>query len=151
MDTPRVIQVIHVQCLYMELVSKNYSITHYTQISLLKLMIKNNNLKSAIKNKILIRDNYSCFYCSAWLFQVQHTEGFGIGKLSLMIKDSGYGVATVDHLTPLCLGGDNRQSNLVACCMDCNLEKGNRPYQTSFIGWLQFLTTGEIERKHLKL
>ena len=33
---------------------------------------------------------------------------------------------TIDHIVPVCLGGDNKAFNLVACCFGCNQKKGNQ-------------------------
>jgi 5-methylcytosine-specific restriction endonuclease McrA len=33
--------------------------------------------------------------------------------------------ATADHIVPISKGGNNAQVNLVTCCKDCNLERGN--------------------------
>lgn len=32
---------------------------------------------------------------------------------------------TADHIIPISKGGNNTQVNLVACCQNCNLERGN--------------------------
>lgn len=36
---------------------------------------------------------------------------------------------TLDHLTPVSKGGDNRVRNLVTACMDCNRERGNKRWR----------------------
>lgn len=33
--------------------------------------------------------------------------------------------ASIDHVIPVSKGGVNARSNLVLCCMKCNLVKGN--------------------------
>ena len=35
---------------------------------------------------------------------------------------------TLDHIIPRALGGTNAQTNLIACCRDCNNRKGMSPY-----------------------
>lgn len=50
--------------------------------------------------EVLRRDNYTCRYCRS-------TEG----------------ELTIDHVTPVALGGTDDPSNLVACCKDCNAGK----------------------------
>jgi len=50
--------------------------------------------------EVLRRDNYTCRYCRS-------TDG----RL------------TVDHVTPVALGGSDSPENLVACCADCNSGK----------------------------
>ena len=52
--------------------------------------------------EVLRRDNYACWYC-----------GSDEGKL------------TIDHVTPVVLGGSDDPSNLVACCVDCNAGKSS--------------------------
>jgi hypothetical protein len=54
--------------------------------------------------EVLRRDGYRCRYCGA-------------------TPDTGAQL-TVDHVTPVSLGGTNDPSNLVAACLDCNLGKG---------------------------
>ena len=49
------------------------------------------------------RDNYECQYCGT--------------KKNL----------TIDHIIPRSRGGNNSWENLVACCVSCNLKKGNKP------------------------
>ncbi|MGO9056371.1 MAG: HNH endonuclease [Candidatus Binataceae bacterium] len=31
---------------------------------------------------------------------------------------------TLDHWLPKCRGGTNKPTNLMTCCLDCNLKKG---------------------------
>lgn len=50
--------------------------------------------------EVLRRDNYTCRYCR-----------------------SSEGELTIDHVTPVALGGTDDPSNLVACCKDCNAGK----------------------------
>jgi 5-methylcytosine-specific restriction endonuclease McrA len=57
------------------------------------------------KRNILRRDKYICQYCS----------------IELNEKN-----ATVDHIHPKNKGGSNSWVNMVACCRDCNLYKGNK-------------------------
>jgi hypothetical protein len=52
--------------------------------------------------EVLRRDNYTCRYCRS-------TEG----------------ELTIDHVTPVALGGTDDPSNLVACCKDCNAGKAS--------------------------
>jgi len=55
------------------------------------------------KNRRLSLQGWGCFYC-----------GKGITKKT----------ATLDHLNPLSRGGVSEGENIVACCFECNLEKG---------------------------
>jgi 5-methylcytosine-specific restriction endonuclease McrA len=43
---------------------------------------------------------------------------------------------TIDHIIPLARGGHHAVSNLVACCIPCNLRKGPRPFGE----WLALLS-----------
>lgn len=54
---------------------------------------------------IYLRDGLACAYC---------------GK-SANVK------LTLDHLLPYSLGGSNKETNLVTCCLNCNSARGNRP------------------------
>lgn len=42
----------------------------------------------------------------------------------------------LDHMDPLSLGGEDSETNTVYCCVECNLQKGNKPYSE----WLMELT-----------
>jgi hypothetical protein len=69
---------------------------------------------SAIRVHILERDKYTCAYC-------------------------GKKANTVDHIFPKSKGGDESESNLVACCKSCNQIKGNRSMQeANFSFWKDF-------------
>lgn len=52
--------------------------------------------------EVLRRDNYTCRYCRS-------TDG----------------TLTIDHVTPVALGGSDQPSNLVAACKDCNAGKSS--------------------------
>lgn len=52
--------------------------------------------------EVLRRDNYTCRYCRS-------TDG----------------ELTIDHVTPVALGGSDKPDNLVACCKDCNAGKSS--------------------------
>lgn len=54
--------------------------------------------------EVLKRDNHTCRYCGA------------------TAPDA---VLTVDHVTPVALGGSDDPSNLVAACQDCNAGKSS--------------------------
>jgi len=54
--------------------------------------------------EVLKRDNHTCRYCGA------------------TVPDA---VLTVDHVTPVALGGSDDPSNLVAACRDCNAGKSS--------------------------
>ncbi|MGC8603819.1 MAG: HNH endonuclease [Desulfomonilaceae bacterium] len=57
------------------------------------------------RKNILIRDAYTCQYC-----------GYNFLPNEL----------TVDHIIPKVQGGENKWTNVVACCRVCNVKKGGR-------------------------
>jgi len=57
-----------------------------------------------IRYEVLKRDNHTCRYCGGAAPDV---------------------VLTVDHVTPVALGGSDDPSNLVAACKDCNAGKAS--------------------------
>lgn len=56
--------------------------------------------------KIFERDKYLCYKCGKQLTRFS---------------------ATLDHLTPVSVGGDNSYDNLVTCCMHCNSSRRATP------------------------
>ena len=58
------------------------------------------------KRNIMIRDNCTCAYCGCELNEE---------------------TATVDHVLPRCLGGQDVWSNVVIACRSCNNQKDNNP------------------------
>lgn len=58
------------------------------------------------QQKIFARDGFKCLYCG---------------------KEMGEVLLTIDHFTPLELGGSDRSDNLVAACRRCNKDKGSMP------------------------
>lgn len=68
-----------------------------------QLVRKNLNRDKSMKNALKKQKNI-CFYCG----------------VSVTMKDH------LDHLIPVYYGGDNRLSNLVATCRDCNCIKGTQ-------------------------
>jgi hypothetical protein len=59
-----------------------------------------------LRYEVLRRDNHSCRYCGATAPDVK---------------------LTVDHVTPVTLGGTDQPDNLVAACADCNSGKSATP------------------------
>lgn len=68
---------------------------------------KDERVSKELKRKIFERDNYTCKYCG---------QKFEVGDLE------------IDHIRPVCLGGDSRESNLATSCMHCNRKKGFQRY-----------------------
>jgi hypothetical protein len=60
--------------------------------------------------EVLRRDNHTCRYCRA-------TDA----------------PLTVDHVTPVALGGTDAPDNLVACCRDCNAGKSSAAPDSSLV------------------
>ena len=59
-------------------------------------------MSRAKRFRILARDSFRCVYCGA---KPEEAE------------------LHIDHLFPVCEGGDSSESNLVAACIDCNIGK----------------------------
>lgn len=59
-------------------------------------------ISKRMRFEILRRDGFKCTYCHA-----------------------SEALLTVDHVTPVSLGGTDHPSNLVACCDDCNTGKSS--------------------------
>ncbi len=68
------------------------------------------SFKRRESKRILERDFYRCRYCNS------HID------------------LTIDHVIPVIQGGDNSESNLVACCRQCNSRKSGRtPEQAGMV------------------
>jgi 5-methylcytosine-specific restriction endonuclease McrA len=52
-----------------------------------------------------------CFYCGVKMHRYTSIESDNM--------------ATIDHITPKAMGGTNRWSNIVCCCLKCNMLKGS--------------------------
>lgn len=63
------------------------------------------------KAKVYKRDRYRCAYCKCKVV------------LSASYRPD---MATLDHIIPLCRGGEHTYSNIVTACIMCNSTKGNR-------------------------
>ena len=42
--------------------------------------------------------------------------------------ETAHNKATIDHLTPMYLGGNSKKDNLVLSCYQCNQDKGTKQY-----------------------
>lgn len=69
--------------------------------------IKRKPLPYSRKN-ILIRDKYTCQYC---------------GKKNIKMS--------IDHIFPVSKGGKDTWTNVVACCLDCNVSKSDKILNTT--------------------
>lgn len=65
-------------------------------------MVRRETITNELRFKILKRDNFTCQYC---------------GRKAPNVE------LQIDHIRPYCQGGDNRESNLITACSDCNLGK----------------------------
>ena len=63
------------------------------------------------RRRVFERDSYTCRYC-----------GF---DMRLHVPYPHLGMLTVDHIIPRSAGGDDRDKNLVTCCVPCNRRKRN--------------------------
>lgn len=73
-------------------------------------MTKRKSLSKKIRFEIFKRDVFTCQYC-------------GSKPPSVVLE--------VDHITPVALGGDNSEDNLITSCFDCNRGKGARSLELS--------------------
>ena len=93
--------------------------TRVPAVIMLKEMMRRRRRPRFSKTNIFIRDLYTCQYCNT----------------SHIRKE-----LTLDHVTPLCLGGKTSWTNIVAACGPCNVKKGNKmhmkpmvtPYQPDY-------------------
>jgi len=67
-------------------------------------------ISKKVRFEIFKRDVFTCQYCGS--------------------KPPGV-VLEVDHITPVALGGDNSDDNLITSCFDCNRGKGARSLELS--------------------
>lgn len=72
--------------------SREYDKTHYKKL----------------REKVLIRDSYTCYYC-------------------------GQEANTVDHIVPISKGGISSEDNMISCCLRCNSSKRDRMNPGSFL------------------
>tara|TARA_E500000178_G_C17032733_1_gene761454 strand:+ start:3009 stop:3521 length:513 start_codon:yes stop_codon:yes gene_type:complete len=79
--------------------------TKVPSVIILKEMMRRRRNPRFSKANLYIRDEYTCQYCNT-----------PYSKSNL----------TLDHVTPLSLGGKTNWENIVAACGPCNSRKGNR-------------------------
>lgn len=80
-------------------------------------------------DRVLARDGYECHWCRCPLIRPSM-------KLSIIRRNGDWAYwtdgdterkgwwATVDHLTPVCIGGQSTMENMVAACGPCNRRRG---------------------------
>lgn len=69
-----------------------------------------------MKELIFVEQAGKCHYCGR---QCQPTDG----KI-MEIEEQPDDLFTIDHITPVRLGGSSRRSNLIGSCKACNAKKG---------------------------
>lgn len=80
---------------------------------------------------IYLRDGLACAYCGN------------------TIEDGAR--LTLDHLKPYSKGGDNKETNLVTCCLKCNSSRGNRSVRSFCKSVASYMQTSAIEiEKHVR-
>jgi len=66
-----------------------------------------------------------CLYCGKSIARFCDYNPTGKSKNNIVL----------DHMDPLCLGGDDTHKNTIYCCVECNARKGGK----SFADWLKKL------------
>ena len=61
------------------------------------------DISGAVQQKVWVADGFKCMYCG---------------------KPMGVVQLTIDHFTPLEMGGENNPSNYLSACRKCNKDKG---------------------------
>ena len=93
--------------------------TRVPAVIMLKEMMRRRRTPRFSKTNLYLRDLYTCQYCNT-----QFTRSH----------------LTLDHVTPISLGGKTTWTNIVAACNPCNSRKGNKthmkprnqPYQPEY-------------------
>lgn len=84
-----------------------------------------NNLCSRSRDKNLKTPSWNEF---AYLVRKSFQSGFRCEYCGIVMKfnggEQGKDVYSIDHKTPLSLGGSNEIKNLCVCCERCNMLKG---------------------------
>lgn len=74
------------------------------------------SIPKSVRRRVIERDGMRCRYCN---IKVKSRKKGHIGK------PPPYSL-TLDHVTPVSLGGKSTDDNLVVCCYWCNAAKMNR-------------------------
>ena len=90
------------------------------------------DISGAVQQKIWAADKFQCMYCGQKMGDVQ---------------------LTIDHFTPLELGGKNDDSNYLSACRKCNKDKGSedpkefcKRRKYSYDALVQYLANREVKR-----
>jgi hypothetical protein len=89
------------------------------------------DISGAVQQKVWVADGCKCMYC-----------GHPMGEVQL----------TIDHFTPLEMGGENKPSNYLSACRKCNKDKGGmdphewckRPRVMSYDYYLNYLANRKL-------
>jgi 5-methylcytosine-specific restriction endonuclease McrA len=77
-------------------------------------------------DKLAKRDGgFHCHYCLIPLVRADPHKPNAVEDW----RKRGKGIASVDHMTPLCKGGSSKLENLVLACYTCNIRKGDSDYE----------------------
>jgi 5-methylcytosine-specific restriction endonuclease McrA len=74
-----------------------------------KVRAKRHRVKSDLTTKQIVNlfnENHTCYYCKKPI-----TSAYEL---------------SIDHVVPMCRGGENTLKNVIVCCDICNLQKGKR-------------------------
>ena len=77
-------------------------------------MADRQNVSRSLRIQIFERDGWKCYWCGSRVYPPSHTN-----------RRSHY-VASIEHLIPAHLGGDNDPSNLTTACRLCNHARGDK-------------------------
>ena len=77
--------------------------------------------------RIFERDKWTCVYCESKVESLKHLYDKGIDRkeIARYVSKNTRKIATIDHIIPLSLGGDNSDENLATACVHCNCKKKN--------------------------
>ncbi len=87
----------------------------------------------ANRTAVFERDHHTCQYCRTPFHTLPWEQW------------------TVDHVIPRSRGGSNRVTNLVACCQECNLRKGDGQVEPALVPVKQGLSKGQKRRRARKV
>lgn len=86
-----------------------------------------------------------CHYCAIPLVRADPHKPNALADW----RKRGKGIASVDHMMPLCKGGSSKLENLVLACYTCNIKKGDSTYEM-FLRSLrleQIIKSGNVKNK----
>lgn len=86
-----------------------------------------------LRFEVFRRDGYRCYYCGT---RGNETTGDGL---------------TIDHVTPVALGGSDKADNLVSACGDCNYGKSSTPADAETVTDIDRLATNYAKARALSM